>query len=98
LSIDTLQNYLIGNPYPSAIDAEKFIRDNIKDSNGNGVNVFNGTLYFWVHFGGKTHMLKEYDGGYAVFNLSGGIKSATNNDSRILNSGHSGGSDPKRFI
>ena len=57
--------YLIGNPYPSAINADQFIRDNLKDVAGgeNETNVFNGSLYFWSHFAGSTHYLQEYIGG-----------------------------------
>ena len=40
---------LIGNPYPSAMDAEEFIKDNLSTIDGgnntNG-NIFNGALYF----------------------------------------------------
>src|SRR5690606_29463993 len=99
LNISPNQSYLIGNPYPSSIDANQFIRDNLKDVVGgtNSDNVINGTLYFWSHFGGKTHMLKEYEGGYAVYNISGGIR-AINTDERILNSNKEGGAAPQRFI
>ncbi|SDR73271.1 LamG-like jellyroll fold domain-containing protein [Christiangramia echinicola] len=70
------QNLLTGNPYPSAIDSEQFIQDNL-DS-------FNGSIYFWDHFGPEnSHYLEEYVGGYAVYNLSGGVSSATSIDSRI---------------
>ncbi|MDQ6471272.1 T9SS sorting signal type C domain-containing protein, partial [Flavobacterium sp. LHD-80] len=57
--------YLIGNPYPSALFADKFIVDNPN---------LTGTLYFWTHnkpvvLGGAY----EYgDDDYAVYNLSGG--------------------------
>ncbi|HKJ48019.1 MAG TPA: T9SS type A sorting domain-containing protein, partial [Christiangramia sp.] len=70
------QNLLTGNPYPSAINAQDFISDNIDN--------FNGSLYFWDHFGPvNSHYLEEYIGGYAVYNLSGGIASASSIDSRI---------------
>jgi len=51
--IALLQTYLIGNPYPSALDADEFIKDNLKDCNGcRGItNTFGGALYFWDHFG-----------------------------------------------
>merc|ERR1711879_577664 len=39
---------LIGNPYPSAIDANQFINDNL--------SVFD-TLYFWVDGGSTSHAL-----------------------------------------
>lgn len=35
------KSYLIGNPYPSAIDADRFL-----DTNS---SVLDGTLYFWTH-------------------------------------------------
>ncbi|TXE05781.1 T9SS type A sorting domain-containing protein [Gelidibacter salicanalis] len=58
---------LIGNPYPSAIDADEFIKDNIS-------SLGNVSLKFWDHFGvNNTHILREYEGGYATYNLSGGI-------------------------
>ncbi|UBZ05536.1 HYR domain-containing protein [Salegentibacter mishustinae] len=81
------QNYLLGNPYPSAISVEEFILDNIKDGAGrNNKNLLNGAVYFWDHFGGHTHYLAQYVGGYAVRNLIDGV-SAISNDSRINASG-----------
>ncbi|SFF76473.1 Por secretion system C-terminal sorting domain-containing protein [Salegentibacter agarivorans] len=81
------QNYLIGNPYPSAISVEEFILDNIKDSGGrNEKNLLNGAVYFWDHFGGHTHYLSQYVGGYAVRNLIDGV-AAISNDARINASG-----------
>lgn len=56
---------LIGNPYPSALDATKFILDNLSVADGgtNTFNNFNGALYFWDHFGQiDTHILREYVG------------------------------------
>ncbi|WP_396186774.1 T9SS sorting signal type C domain-containing protein [Flavobacterium sp.] len=35
------KSYLLGNPYPSAIDADKFLQDNAA--------VLSGTIYFWTH-------------------------------------------------
>ncbi len=76
LNINTGEHYLVGNPYPSALDADAFIRDNISENNGgnNTNNVINGTLYFWEHFGGNSHNTAQYQGGYGVYNLSGGVK------------------------
>ncbi len=56
--------YLIGNPFPSALDADDFITDNPH---------LDGTLYFWQHFGGGTHILAGYQGGYATYTLAGGV-------------------------
>ncbi|TRO64046.1 LamG-like jellyroll fold domain-containing protein [Christiangramia sabulilitoris] len=87
VSVGVDQNLLTGNPYPSAIDALQFINENISD--------FNGALYFWDHFGKEdSHYLEEYVGGYAVYNLSGGISSASSVDSRINNNEDSSQKDP----
>ncbi|MDR5589565.1 T9SS type A sorting domain-containing protein [Christiangramia sp. SM2212] len=88
LNILSGRDFLVGNPYPSAIDANAFIKDNltqignITGNNENNENVFNGSIYYWDHFGGQTHILAEYIGGYATWNLSGGLK-AISNDWRI---------------
>ncbi|MFD2835410.1 PKD-like domain-containing protein [Gramella sp. AN32] len=100
LSISIGENRLVGNPYPSAIDATEFLRDNLKDITGgrNSKNVFNGTLYFWDHFGKEdTHVLEEYIGGYAAMNLSGGV-SGVSNDSRINSNGNGGSKIPAKYI
>jgi len=89
LTVGQDQNYLLGNPYPSALDADQFIKDNLKDGGTNPVgNIFNGALYFWDHFAGKTHILADYIGGYATYNLSGGVP-AVATDERINNTGQS---------
>ncbi|MFY8098051.1 MAG: hypothetical protein ACOVMH_09565 [Flavobacterium sp.] len=53
----------IGNPYPSPIDAAKFIREN-KD--------IDGTLYFFAHTGTGNSA-----GQFASWNLSGGVAAST---------------------
>ncbi|RKS43450.1 putative secreted protein (Por secretion system target) [Gillisia mitskevichiae] len=88
LSVGKNQNYMLGNPYPSAIDANKFILDNLNASGGNNEkNIFNGALYFWDHFGGQTHTLREYVGGYATYNLIGGVKAIATDDRINSNTG-----------
>jgi hypothetical protein len=95
---------LIGNPYPSAMDADEFIKENIKVTiNGkvgrNAVNIFNGALYYWDHFGEiNTHVLREYVGGYATYTLIGGTK-AIASDTRInTTSGLSSWKEPQQYI
>ena len=67
---------LSGNPYPSALDSQEFIKDNI---DGSGANVgssqsIKGTLYFWQHANeNNSHYLGSYKGGYATLNLTGGV-------------------------
>lgn len=56
---------LCGNPYPSAIDANKFIDDNI--------STISGTLYIWEHYASNTsHNTIQYQGGYATYTKTGG--------------------------
>ncbi|WP_242131768.1 LamG-like jellyroll fold domain-containing protein [Aestuariivivens marinum] len=64
---------LVGNPYPSAFDARKFIKDNIPGGNPGTSSSFDGALYFWVHYDtNNTHVLRDYQGGYAQLTLIGG--------------------------
>jgi len=89
---------LVGNPYPSAIDANEFILDNINSGEGRASsNIINGALYFWDHFSGATHYLSEYVGGYATYTLMGGVK-AISNDVRINDNGDIGTKIPQRYI
>src|SRR5690606_3914708 len=62
-------DFLIGNPYPSALSAEKFINEN--------KNVIDGTLYFYEQFKeNNTHVWREYQGGYATLNLLASVAAA----------------------
>jgi len=56
------KNYLIGNPYPSAINAVAFLQ----------ANPFIGALYFWTHNTAITNNAYTTDD-YATFNLTGGV-------------------------
>lgn len=71
LALNAGNDYLVGNPYASAIDAHEFIQDNAPtiDAAGNTT----GTIYFWEHWGGGSHVLSEYQGGYATYNLAGAV-------------------------
>lgn len=57
---------LLGNPYPSALDIHQFIDDNI--------GVIEGTLYLWQQWSGSSHILNEYNGGYATVNKTGSVR------------------------
>lgn len=74
LAINAGNDYLVGNPYASAIDAHEFIQDNAPTINAPGNTT--GTLYFWEHWGGGSHILSEYQGGYATYNLAGAVPAA----------------------
>lgn len=58
--------YLLGNPYPSALDIHKFIDDN--------AGVIDGTLQLWQQWAGNSHQLRNYEGGYAQVNKTGSIR------------------------
>ncbi|MFS4484390.1 LamG-like jellyroll fold domain-containing protein, partial [Hyunsoonleella sp. 2307UL5-6] len=47
--------FLLGNPYPSAIDVHKFIDDN--------AGIIDGTLQLWQQWSGTSHNLNAYNGG-----------------------------------
>uniref|UniRef100_UPI000688E2EA T9SS sorting signal type C domain-containing protein n=1 Tax=Flavobacterium denitrificans TaxID=281361 RepID=UPI000688E2EA len=75
------QPYLLGNPYPSALDADAFITANSA--------IIEGSLYFWTHntpvvLGGAY----EYEtDDYATYNLGGGVgtQAAPSEDDPKLN-------------
>ncbi len=75
LPITVGNEYLVGNPYASALDANQFIMDNAPTIEGAGSTT--GTLYFWEHWGGGSHNLANYQGGYATYNLSGSTPAAS---------------------
>jgi hypothetical protein len=63
---------LSGNPYSSALDADKFIDDNVSSLAGPS-GATNGTLYFWEQSAlNNTHVLQAYQGGYAAYTKVGG--------------------------
>ncbi|SHI42771.1 T9SS type A sorting domain-containing protein [Flavobacterium terrae] len=98
LTIGLNQSYLIGNPYASALDANEFILDNMRDGGGRASsNRFNGALYFYDNFGGNSHNLANYVAGYATYTLMGGVV-AISNDPMINNNGSSGVKVPQRYI
>jgi len=73
---------LMGNPYPSAIDANAFIND------GNNAASINGTLWFWTHTTPNNQSgSNEYTADdYASYNLTGGTVAI------------SGGALPGRYV
>jgi hypothetical protein len=78
--------YLIGNPYPSALDADAFIAANS--------NVLFGTLYFWTHNTARgvgvsnpgTGFFAYSADDYATYNTTGGVAvAASDPDKSITN-------------
>lgn len=78
---------LTGNPYASALDANDFIDDNIASTTG--------ALYFWDHFGGETHNLLSYLGGYATYTKMGGVVAVSQPELQNLGPGTK---VPKRYV
>jgi hypothetical protein len=73
------KSYLLGNPYPSALDADTFLANNS--------GVLNGTLYFWTHntdMQARGSILSSAGSGafayttndYATYNATGGVSAA----------------------
>ncbi|PKG49813.1 LamG-like jellyroll fold domain-containing protein [Olleya sp. 1-3] len=58
--------YLLGNPYASALDVHAFIDDN--------AGIIDGAVYFWEQWAGESHVLSQYQAGYATLNKIGGTK------------------------
>jgi hypothetical protein len=75
LTVGANNDHLVGNPYPSAIDADKFIDDNGLSL---GTASITGTIYFWEHYGGDTHNSADYQAGYATYTKSGGVEASLN--------------------
>ncbi len=99
LTLSAGNDYLIGNPYASSIDADEFILDNISVGSGGRAasDIIDGTLYFWDHFANASHYLEDYEGGYATYNLLGATV-AISNDTRINNSGQTGTKTPGQYV
>ncbi|MEY4433377.1 MAG: hypothetical protein RLZZ44_1511, partial [Bacteroidota bacterium] len=68
--IKTINPILIGNPYPSALNADAFILENQK--------LLQGSLYFWTHNTPITNGQYTSDD-YAVYTVLGGVGTAAKN-------------------
>ncbi|WP_374549366.1 T9SS sorting signal type C domain-containing protein [Flavobacterium sp.] len=68
---------LIGNPYPSAIDIDKFLLD------AANTGIINGTVYLWTHNTAISSSIPGNDlynytrDDYAKYNITGGVKTAS---------------------
>ena len=78
-SLTSTRNFLIGNPYPSALDADLFLSANTA--------ILQGTIYLWTHNTGISQSGSKYvysPGDYASYNTTGG----TGTTSRAFNPGN----------
>ena len=104
VSVANNQTTLVGNPYPSAIDAVSYIHD------PQNAAVITGTLHFWEQDPTvNSHYLRAYDGGYATYTIdaTGTVETfippvfyTYNGDGSINGSGSGSpsGKRPRRYI
>lgn len=95
---------LVGNPYPSAIDAMAYIHD------PENASIISGTLYYWEQDPSiNSHNIQDYQGGYGTYTISadGLVETYTpatfhsyNSDGSINNSNgvSATGKRPRRYI
>ncbi len=95
LVISADKEYLVGNPYPSALDANEFIKNHTSDLEA-GSEIIDGTIYYWEHWSTNTHYYTSYGAGYALYTLSGGTKATLHGDF-IYGSG-TGSIEPQQYI
>ncbi len=103
-NVENEQYTLVGNPYPSALDALEYIHDI------NNETVITGSLYYWEQdLNTNSHYLSEYNGGYASYtiNSTGTVEtyvpatfSTYNNQGNINGNGEesASGKRPRRYI
>jgi hypothetical protein len=79
---------LVGNPYPSALDADQFILDNM--------DVIYGAIYLYEDWGGdNTHLVGSAHAGYAMYTLAGAVQRVAKN---INNPAELGSKIPERYL
>lgn len=105
MAVNVLPNQitLVGNPYPSALDALAYIHD------PENAAVIDGTLYYWEQdLTVNSHLIREYDGGYATYTITDtGMETytpatfSTYDDMGIIKGAGNGGpsgKEPRRYI
>ncbi len=81
---------LVGNPYPSALDANQFINDNL--------DAIWGAIYLYQDWGtDQTHIEKFASAGFATYSLAGFVE-PTAPAENINNPGEFGSKTPQRYI
>ena len=87
----TKTEYLLGNPYASALDIHQFILDNLL--------VTGGEVYLWEQWAGDSHVTASYQGGYATVNLLDGVRAYQILGNLGANTGNQDGTKtPSRYI
>ncbi|TRX40768.1 LamG-like jellyroll fold domain-containing protein [Flavobacterium restrictum] len=98
-TVGAAQLLLVGNPYPSALDASAFIADNATSIDTTTPASTDGALYFWEHYAANnSHNLSAYQGGYAVRNAASGVPPSSVGVDFINTSGATTRLAPNRYI
>jgi hypothetical protein len=89
ISVDVIaDNFtLVGNPYPSALDARDFIHDA-----SNVAKIKDGNLYYYIHNGNGSHNLLAYQYAYASYTINNLGTVETKPDPAIQNADITGNS------
>lgn len=96
-AIGANKSYLLGNPYPSAMDADDFITENSAVLADVTIpSATTGAIYYWEHWGGGSHSQSDYQGGYATYTLAGGTPPTSHPD--VNGGGTSSGINGSRYI
>lgn len=87
----SLTTSLVGNPYPSALDAQQFIADND--------GIISGTILLWEQWAGSSHSLSQYQGGYGYINQMTTVRAYQHADIPIADQAQTSGiKRPTNFI
>ncbi len=90
LTVASGGSVLVGNPYPSALDIDQFLSDNLTTTTG--------TAYFFEQFAvNATHNLGGYRGGYATRNMMMGVAAVADASGLTSGSGTSSKPAPDQF-
>ncbi len=90
----TYTSSLVGNPYPSALDAIQFIDDNIPAAGG----ITSGTIRLWEQWAANTHYLAYYEGGYGFINKLETVRAYQHENIPIDGGGGEGIKRPTNYI
>jgi hypothetical protein len=93
LNLSPANYYLTGNPYPSALDADQFIIDNLDSTTG--------VLLLYEDWGDdETHVERKASAGYATYTIAGGVGGDQTRikADNINNPGEEGLTFPERYL
>ncbi|SDX64692.1 Por secretion system C-terminal sorting domain-containing protein [Lutibacter oricola] len=91
LQVNGGYDYLVGNPYPSAMHVVPFIMDN-------QTTFRTGAIHLWDHYGGNSHTLGEYRAGYATLNAGGFVPASAHSDVSSSSDSDGNKDNPGQFI